>query len=55
MTFLERWDVVQGPVDEILVAIRISFPCPILPKFFTPVMHFQWDSNGVLLLARWLH
>ena len=43
----------QGTIDLISVAIRIFFTT--LPEFFTSVMHFQLDSNSLLLFARWHH
>jgi len=28
---------------------------PYFAQVFTPVVHFHWDSNILLLFARWQH
>ena len=40
----------QRPIDQILVAIRIPFS--YFAQLFTPVMHFQWDNNSLIVIRQ---
>jgi len=37
--------VAPGTVSKILVVI----PSPVVPQFFIPIVHFQWDSISLVL------
>jgi len=43
----------RSPGNYLLDLVAIRVPFHILSQFFTPVMHFQWDSSSSLLYARW--